>query len=279
MHNARTSLLLCSLMVVAVGLGWLALRSIGPADFGVRVIGRTNDTTGQLQIIYEITNRTGKDVSFALASADLRTAAGWRAAPKQEQRELEISRMLARRTATAVRITARAGDLAARGRVQYEKEDTPLVKKVNWLARRMGLPHRFWASVGSVWGEGIPVGVIRLPAVQTSGQPFLLATTAEGVWPRPFTPPARNFSVHNRPAAVLDLYRAFSRAEVKVMPSVSLHGAEITIEPDHNVYDASEAIHLIEDALREQAGIVVAERSSNSVTFTWDERAKLKTSR
>lgn len=187
--------------------------------------------------------------------------------------------MLGRQTAAAVRIVARSGDLAVRGQVQYEKQDTPLKKRMKMLARRVGLPHRLRAAVGSVWGDAIPFGVIRLPAVETSGKPFLLATTAEGVWPRPFTPPAHNFSVRNKPVHVLDLYRAFSRAEVKVTPSVSLYGAEITIEPDHNIYDASEAIHLIEDALREQAGIVVCGRSSNSVTFTWDEKATLKTAR
>ena len=267
------------LLILAVSVGWVILRSTDPPEFGVRVIGRTNDTTGQLQIIYEITNRTSRDVTFALASAATRTLAGWRAASKEEQRHMEISRMLGRRTTAAVWIVARSGDLAVRGRVQYEKQDTPLKKKMKMLARRVGLPSRLWASVGSVWGDAIPFGVIRLPAVETSGKPFLLATTAEGVWPRPFTPPAHNFSVRNMPVHVLDLYRQFSRAEVKVTPSVSLYGAEITIEPDHNINDASEAIRLIEDALREQAGIVVSERSSNSVTFTWDEKAKLKTSR
>jgi hypothetical protein len=279
MQQARKLLFYALLVVLAVSIGWFTIRSVDPAEFGVRVIGRTNDTTGQFQVIYEITNRTTRDVTFALGSAATRNVAGWRAASKQEQREMQISRMLGSRRAEAVRIVARSGDLAVRGQVQYEKQDTPLKKRVKMLARRMGLPYRLWASVGSVWGDAIPFGVIRLPSVETSGKPFLLPTTAEGVWPRPFTPPAHNFSVHNRPAAVLDLYRAFSRAEVKVTPSVSLYGAEITIEPDHNVYDASEAIHLIEDALREQARIVVAERSSNSVTFTWDERATLKTSR
>jgi hypothetical protein len=267
-------------LILAVCVGWLTLRSIGPPEFGVRVIGRTNDTTGLLQVIYEVTNRTSRDVTFALASAATRTVAGWRAASKEEQREMQISRMLGRRTAAAVRIVARSADLAVRGQVQYEKQDTPLKKRMKMLARRMGLPYRLRASVGSVWGDAIPFGVIRLPAVETSGESFLLATTAEGVWPRPpFTPPAHNFTVRNKPAAVLDLYRELSHAEVTVTPSVSLFGAEITIEPDHNIYDASEALHLIEDALRDQAGIVVTERSSNSVTFTWHERAKLKTSR
>lgn len=278
MHSVHRCLLLCSLVVVAFGLAWLALRSPGLPVFGVRFIGRTNDTTGQLQVFYEITNRTS-NVTLALGSAATRTVTGWRAASKEEQREMEICRVLGRRTAAAVRIIARSGDLAVRGQVQYEKQDTPLKKRMKMLARRVGLPHGLWASVGSVWGDAIPFGVIRLPAVETFGKPFLLATTAEGVWPRPFTPPAHNFSVRNKPVHVLDLYRQFSRAEVKVTPSVSLYGAEITIEPDHNIYDASEAIHLIEDALREQAGIVVCERSSNSVTFTWDEKAKLKTAR
>jgi hypothetical protein len=137
------------------------------------------------------------------------------------------------------------------------------------LARRTGLPHRFWASVGSVFGDAVPFGVIRLPAVETSGESFLLATTAEGVWPRPpFTPPAHNFSLRGNPAFVLDQYRALSRAQVKVTPSVSLFSPEITVEADHNLQDLSEGIHLIEDALREQAGIVVTQRGSNSVTFT-----------
>jgi len=193
---------------------------------------------------------------------------------------MQISRMLARRTATAVRIFAKVGDLAVRGQVQYEKEDTPARRKMKMLARRMGLPHRFWASVGSVWGDAVPFGVIRLPAVETSGESFLLATTAEGVWPRPpFTPPAYNFSLRGNPATALDLYRTLSGAEVKVDPSVSLYDEKITVEPNHDIYEASEGIRLIEDALREQAGIVVTQRGSNSVTFTWDGRAKLKTSR
>jgi hypothetical protein len=269
MHQALRILFSGLLLVVAVGVGALALRSIGPPDFGVRVIGRTNDTTGQLQVIYEVTNRTNRDVEFALASAATRTVAGWRVAPKEEQREMQISRMLARGTATAVRIVARAGDLTVQGQVQYEKEDTPVRRKMKMLARRMGLPYRFWASVGSVFGDAIPFGVIRLPAVETSGESFLLATTAEGVWPRPpFTPPAHNFSLRGNPAFVLDQYRALSRAEVRVTPSVSLFGPEITVEADHNLQDLSEGIHLIEDALREQAGIVVTQRGSNSVTFT-----------
>jgi len=267
-------------MFVAAGVGWVALRSVGPPDFGVRVVGRTNDTTGQLQVIYEVTNRTSRDVTFALASAATRTVAGWRAASKEEQRELHISRMLGRRTAAAVRIVARSGDLAVRGQVQYEKEDAPLKQRMRMLARSMGLPHRFWASALSVWGDGVPVGVIRLPAVETSGKSFLLATSAEGVWPRPpFKPPAHNFSLQGNPGFILDQYRKMSRSEVKVEASVGLHGPAVTVEPNHDVWDISEGIHLIEDALREQAGIVVAERSSNSVTFTWDERAQLKTSR
>ena len=200
MHSVRRSLLLCSLVVVAFGLAWLALRSPGPPAFGVRVVGRTNDTTGQFQVFYEITNRTSGDVTFALASAATRTVAGWRAASKEEQRGMQISRMLGRRTAAAVRIVARSGDLAVRGQVQYEKQDTPLKRRMKMLARRAGLPCRLWASVGSVWGDAIPFGVVRLPAVETSGKPFLLPTTAEGVWPRPFTPPAHNFSVRNRPS-------------------------------------------------------------------------------
>jgi hypothetical protein len=193
---------------------------------------------------------------------------------------MQVSRMLARRTATAVRITARVGDLAVRGQVQYEKEDTPLRKKVKMLTRRMGVPHRFRASVGSVWGDAIPFGVIRLPAVETSGQSFLLATTAEGVWPGPpFTPPAHNFSLRGNPGFLLAQYRELSRSEVKVDASVSRYGPAVTVEPDHDVWDVSECIRLIEVALREQAGIVVTQRGSNRVTFTWDERAKLKTSR
>ena len=269
MHQAFRISFSGLLIVLAAGAGALALRSIGPPDFGVRIIGRTNDTTGQLQVIYEVTNRTSRDVVFALASAATRTVAGWRAAPKEEQREMQISRMLARRTATAVHIVARVGDLAVRGQVQYEKADTPARRRLKMLARRMGLPHRFWASVGSVFGDAVPFGVIRLPAVETSGESFLLATTAEGVWPRPpFTPPAHNFSLRGNPAFVLDQYRALSRAQVKVTPSVSLFSPEITVEADHNLEDLSEGIHLIEDALREQAGIVVTQRGSNSVTFT-----------
>jgi hypothetical protein len=58
MHQALRILFSGLLLVVAVGVGALSVRSIGPPDFGVRVIGRTNDTTGQLQVIYEVTDRS-----------------------------------------------------------------------------------------------------------------------------------------------------------------------------------------------------------------------------
>jgi hypothetical protein len=100
------------------------------------------------------------------------------------------------------------------------------------------------------------------------------------VWPDPpFEPPRHNFSIRGNPASALDLYRTLSGAEVKVDPSVSLYGEKITVEPNHDIHEASEGIRLIEDALREQAGIVVTRRDSNRVTFTYNEGAKLKTQR
>lgn len=280
MRQARKDLFFGSLLVVLVGAGWFVFRSIGPADFGARVIGRTNDASGQLQIIYEVTNRTSKDIVFALASVATRSATGWRVVEKREQPEMHVSRMLARQSATAVRMITRPGDAAVRGQLQYQQDDSPLRRKMKMLARRAGLPLRLWASPGSVWGDAIPFGVIPLPEAETSGHPFLLATTADGVWPEPsFAPPLHNFSIRGNPAMVLDAYRTLSGAEVKVDPSVSLFGAKITVEPNHDIQEVSEGIRLIEDALREQAGIVITRRDSNRVTFTYNEGAKLKTQR
>jgi len=167
-----------------------------------------------------------------------------------------------------------------RGQLQYEKDYSPLKRKMRTLARRAGLPPRFWAPLGSVFGDTVPFGVIRLPQVETFGHPFLLATTAEGVWPDPpFEPPRHNFSIRGNPASALDLYRTLSGAEVKVDPSVSLYGEKITVEPNHDIREASEGIRLIEDALREQAGIVVTRRDSNRVTFSYNEGAKLRAQR
>jgi hypothetical protein len=174
-----------------------------------------------------------------------------------------------------VRVVAGAGDTAVRGVVEYERDDSPLAVKLKALARRAGLPRRLWVPPDTLFGEH-PFGVIQLPEIETTGRPFMLATTAEGVWPAPaFVPPSHNLSIRGNPAAVLEVYRALSRAEVKVDSSVSLYGPNIAVEPNHDVVDVSEAIHLIEEALREQGGIVVTQRGSNSVSFTWEERARV----
>jgi len=281
MQPGAKSLVFAFLIVVLLGGSWLVFRSTGPADFGVRVIGRTNNPAGRLQIIYEITNRTSKDVIFALASVETATGTGWHVETRKqwgEQRELRATRMLGRRSASDVRIIAGAGDTTVRGRVEYEKEDSPLAAKTRKLARRMGLPRGLWAPQHSILGVH-PSVLIRLPEVETRGPPFLLATTAAGVWPEPAFERAHRHNGYMRgwPSQILDHYREFSGVAVRVDPSVPLYSSDITVNPDHDLSGVSEVTRAIEDALREQAGIVVAQRASNSVTFTWHEKGKVNT--
>jgi hypothetical protein len=188
--------------------------------------------------------------------------------------------MLGRRSAAAVWIIAWPGDDAVRGTVKYEKEDGPLKAKMRHLARRMGLPRRFWAPNETITGNH-PVGHIRLPEVETRGPAFLLATTAWGVWSgRPLdTSQHHNGYMSGDASQILDLYQKFSGLAVKTDPSVPLYSDRITVDPDHDISSASEVTRAIEDALREQGGIVVAARGSNSVTFTWDEKGKINSRR
>jgi hypothetical protein len=192
--------------------------------------------------------------------------------------ELRASRMLARRSAVAVRIIVAAEDVAVLGTVEYEKKDTPRMAKMRWQARRAGLPRRLWLPPDNTFGNA-PFGVIQLPVVETKGRAFLLETTVRGVWPQlPFGPILRNFTFGGNAARMFDYYREFSGVAVKADPSVSLYGGDIQVCPDHDneIREQSDLIRLIEDALREQAGIIVTQRGSNTVTFTWDEKAKFK---
>jgi hypothetical protein len=275
-------LVFASLFVVVVGTGWLVLRP-DPGGFSVRVIGKTNSPAGHLQIIYELTNKSAKDIVFALTRVEIRSNEGWHEvteAQSEGQRELGVPRMLGRRSAAAVRIIAGPGDAAVRGTVEYSKEDGPLRAKMMRLAGRIGLPSRFWALNDPVFGSH-PVGHVRLPEVERQGPPFLLTTTAWGVWPAPPLDTSQHYNgyMSGPPSQILDLYQKFSGLTVKTDPSVPLSSDRITVDPDHDLSSASEMIQAIEDALREQGGIVVAARTSNSVTFTWDEKGKMNSRR
>jgi hypothetical protein len=276
----RKRLWVYGLVLLAVGAGLLVLRLQDSGDFAVRVIGRTNDAAGQVQIIYEITNRTSRDVVFGLASVEARTDTGWQAASNSNTHtEIRINRSLEAMSVSAIRIFAPPGGKAVRGELQYEKDDGLLKRNLRTFARRVGLPRQVFDPRSSVLHDPrIPFGSIKLPEVETSGNPFLLASDAAGAWPTP-EPSHHNYTFTKLElATVLKLYREMSGAELQVHQRVDSLRAKITVDPQRDV-TMPEAVRLIEKALREQAGVVVTHQDSNHVTVTYDETLKVNRAR
>jgi hypothetical protein len=143
------------------------------SDFAVRVVGRTNDTAGQLHVFYELTNSTARNIRLALADLEARTETGWQQASNSRlQLERGISRLLYATSSAVVHIVAPSEGIAVRGRVEYAKRN--LLDKFRWQLYCLGVPMHFRTS--PVLGE--EYGTLLLPEVQKSGDPFLIIPAA-----------------------------------------------------------------------------------------------------
>jgi hypothetical protein len=170
----RTKLWLFSgFLVFATVVAVTTARRPSPAEFAVRVVGRTNDAMGQLHLYYEITNITARELHLALAEIEAKTETGWhQASNSQLQEERGKSRYLYATSNAVIHIVAPAEGSAVRGEAHYAKRN--LWDKFRWQVYCWGLPMHF--CVSPVLGE--EYRALPLPEVQKSGDPFLIIPAA-----------------------------------------------------------------------------------------------------
>jgi hypothetical protein len=160
------------LLLVVITIATLAWPTSD--HYAVRVVGRTNDVTGQLHIFYELTNMTPRGVNLTLADIEAKIATGWhQASNNRRQQQRGKTRSLDANSTVVIHIVAPSEASAVRGEVQYAYRN--LTDKFRWQLYRLGFPQKF--RVGSVLGE--EYGSLPLPEVQTAGTSFLLIPIRE----------------------------------------------------------------------------------------------------
>ncbi len=150
-------------LVAAVGLT-AGLRS--PRTYIANPVQKTNDASGKLHVIYELTNMTSKELVFGLATVEAWDRSGWHSVSERSiQREVGLPRGLAARSACVVHVVGPSGSLAMRGTLEYETHETRLRRTVRRFGTGLGLPFEWFVPRRSIYGT-VPVAVIDLPEVQ-----------------------------------------------------------------------------------------------------------------
>jgi hypothetical protein len=266
-------------VVIAATSVCLAMRLQYPDAIEVRIIGRTNDYTGQVHVYYQIVNWTTNSMIFGLAGVETRTGSGWQKASSQAaQPELRVNRVLFGLSALTVHVLAPPEGSAVRAVLEFERPDGALQVKLRSLGRRLGLPRRIVEPGPSVFntGGGVPYRSLRLPPLETPGGPFYLAAEPPSLPPEPTV---GNLVIRRQAArVVLRMYQTICGSELAVDVAPAVLDRPVTVYPGRNVTEA-EAPELIAAALREQAGIILMRKDSNHVTATYETSQAARTKR
>jgi len=279
------------LIVVCVG-------SSGPGRISARLVGRTLDPTGQVHIVYEITNGTSSTLELRITELQERhERTGWWDV-RDRRPSVWLPAQFIEKTAgvvqnpdqvflgggSAVRLEFLAPrspgqGLAVRGKLWHIKIERKVVTEARSLASRFGLPRR-WLMLPKPGVTDLPEAELAdfalsaaPPSPETSvplGPPALPIA-----WPRSeqILPAGAIVLRQTNLRRVLDIYADLAGAPLEIDPRVRDLNAQIRFESTQSL-SRSDAIRLLGQAMQDQAGIVIKPTAKNRIEVRLDEQPK-----
>lgn len=247
----------------------VALNQRDSVGFAARVLGTTN-AGGQLHVIYEISNRTSKLLDFDVLRLETRHLTGWWKSSDKIWHFDNTSGRLNARSKAQLDILAPYSGAAIRGELQYKKDESQIVEYLRRMGGHLGLPRR-WVMPRLI--------NIKLPEVQTE-RSRIAAPPATSPFPAAAQSSEETFRAGRFRCSnvglgtILDNYAFLADAELVVDPRVRTLTATLTFENSQDM-TRSELVRLFEQALRDQAGVVVKRLDTGRIEVKYDETAKV----
>jgi hypothetical protein len=283
-----------ALVVLAAAL----FRGSGaPGQVSARLVGRTFDSSGQAHIVYEITNGTSSaiDLSVSVLEAHHERTGwwdvyGWPTAWRME-RTAGVAQNPGRatlhaRSAAQLEILPprfRSEGSALRGKVWHIKMEGKTAKQLRSIASRLGLPSRWlmWPKPGLADLPEAELAAAALPAAMPPVATVPQGTPAPPIASQPSGDilPAGCIKLHDVDLrTVLDIYAELADGRLEIDPRVRALNAKLSLETTQALARAG-AVRLLEQALRQQAGVAVRRSETNCIEVTLDERPKGESAR
>jgi len=289
-------------VVILLASGILAFLFFLPPATGnlsARIIQQTIDDGERQHIRYAVSNGTSQPLELSLASlqAHQERTGWWQLDTKQTwQIEKNAGQLHGGFTATlnpkcaaeleivpqGFRLSTPAPKVpkvwAVRGTLQFARNDrSHLETTLKKLGRRLGLSRR-WVMPGAVGWISLPdanfdFSPVPLPSSElvtaaAPARPLTVAQPAEVQFPAGFLK-LQSTDMQT----VLNIYADLAEAQLDIQPAVRISPARISLEITQAV-SRLEAVALLEQALHEQAGVLVKHLENKHIAVGIDQKSK-----
>jgi len=269
-----------------------AVIVVAPGKTGgisVRQVVRTNEARGQAHVSFEIANETHSPLEFMIVAFESRhERTGWWPVSGKKTWYLEPTAGHLQSDGLRGSLNAQSagqlefvpswiphfrGDidrLPTRVRIKYGKVEGQFLVTLKSLGRRLGLPRQWLKPIATVWIA--PPETPATPAHPPPPAVVPVRVPPEVPVPVPSPPSEQKFAAslirlqNTDLQTVLDIYADLAGAQLEIDPPVRERQSRVTLETTEPL-TRTEAVHLMEKALQEQAGLMATHLDNKRIAL------------